>query len=185
MSEKFAFRHSWLVGIFILIAVGGVNVVVAQTGGAGGADSVASGPSGAAARREYILRPLHSARGHLHNKFIHVPIGFALAAFFLSLLALWRREVEPAIRWLVLCAAIGAVLAVVTGTGQAEAYDGTMKEWVVDVHRILGYTTAAALWVWGALVWSGRFRRLAFVMGLLAIALLTCTGFFGGVIAHG
>ena len=72
----------------------------------------------------YTLKFWRSLRGHLHNKIVHVPIGFVLSAFFLSLLAFRRPELNSAIRWLVLAAAFGSLLAYLTGTGQAEFFDG-------------------------------------------------------------
>jgi uncharacterized membrane protein len=133
----------------------------------------------------YELRPWHSLRAHLHNKLVHAPIGFALSAFLLSLLALRRPEVLPAIRWLVLVAAIGSVAAYVTGTMQAVGYDGSAKEWVVDLHERLGIGTAVTLSFWAVSFWVQPLKKWVLLIGVVAIILVFVTGFFGGIIAHG
>ena len=140
---------------------------------------------GAPATREYVLKPWRSLRAHLHNKIIHIPIGFALSGFFLSLIALRWREVEPAVRWLVLVAAIGSLCAYLTGSNQAALLEGGSKDWVIQLHQKLGIATALVLWVWTVTCWVRRLNRWSFLIGGIAVTLLTFTGFFGGVIAHG
>lgn len=134
---------------------------------------------------DYAIKPWRSLRGHLHNKIIHVPIGFSLAAFLLSLLSFRSKDLEPAVRWLVLVAALGALAAYVSGGGQAEEFEGGAKEWVVEIHERLGIATACALWVWTISLWVAPLKRWAFPIGLLAVVLLLATGFFGGIVAHG
>lgn len=144
-----------------------------------------SGSDEAEGTGDYVVKPWRSLRTHLHNKIIHVPIGFALSAFLVSILSRFRPEVLVAVRWLVLIAALGAVAAYLTGTNQAEAFEGSSKEWVVETHQRLGIATACSLWIWAGLSWIPRFRSLAFVAGILVLALIGMTGFFGGIIAHG
>jgi len=134
---------------------------------------------------DYVVKPWRSLRTHLHNKIIHVPIGFALSAFLLSLVSRFRPDVLPAVKWLVLVAALGAIAAYLTGTSQAEAFEGSSKEWVVETHQRLGIATACSLWIWAGLSWIPRFRNPAFAAGILALILIAITGFFGGIIAHG
>ncbi|MGA9119116.1 MAG: hypothetical protein WB699_07085 [Bacteroidota bacterium] len=136
-------------------------------------------------QRSYVLRPMYSLEGHLHNKIIHVPIGFGLAAIFLSILGLRWQEYQPGVRWLVLIAAIGAIAAFITGSNQAVALEGGSKDWVINIHRILGITTACFLWLWAASFWIRPLRRWSLFVGLLTTLLILGTGFFGGVIAHG
>ncbi len=134
---------------------------------------------------DYVIRPWRSLRGHLHNKVIHIPIGFALSALFISLLAIRYPELEPAIRWLVVVAAVGSIAAFFTGSYQANAYVGSSKEWVVDLHRAVGISTAAALWAWAAMCWIRRLRKWSLTAGVAVLLLITLAGFLGGVIAHG
>lgn len=133
----------------------------------------------------YVLRPWRALRGHLHNKIVHVPIGFGMSAFLLCLLGLRRPEMQPAIRWLVLLAALGAVGAYFTGTSQAGALAGGSKDWVVDLHEKLGIATATVLWMWAASFWFRPLKRWTFIAGAVAMSLIVVTGFFGGILAHG
>jgi len=91
----------------------------------------------------------------------------------------------PAIRWLMLVAALGSVAAYVSGTIQAVAYGGSAKEWVVDLHERLGIASSLALWLWAVSFWVRPLRNRSFLIGMVANALLAVTGFFGGIIAHG
>jgi uncharacterized membrane protein len=134
---------------------------------------------------EFVLKPWRALRSHLHNKVIHVPIGFAMSAFLLSILAFRWPELHPAIRWLVLVAALGSVAAIVTGSSQATALEGSSKDWVISIHRQLAIASAGTLWIWVAVLQARRTKRWAFLVGLAAILLLLVTGFFGGVVAHG
>jgi uncharacterized membrane protein len=134
---------------------------------------------------DYVIRPWRSIRNSLHNKVIHIPIGFALSAFFLLLVSRFKPDVFPAVRWLILVAALGAIAAYFTGTNQAEAFEGSSKEWVVEWHERLGIATAITLWLWAGLSWVPPFKKPAFVVGCIVVLLIVVTGFFGGVIAHG
>lgn len=147
-------------------------------------DSTSSNDEGAS-EPAYILKPWRALLGHLHNKVIHVPIGFAMSAFFLSLLALRWSELQPAIRWLVLVAALGSFVAYLTGTNQAAMLEGGSKDWVIEIHENLGIATACALWVWAASFWIRPLKKWAILFGVLAMLLVVVTGFFGGVLAYG
>ncbi len=135
--------------------------------------------------RPYVLKLWHSLTGHLHNKIIHVPIGFGLSAFFLSLLSLRWREYEAGIRWLVPLAALGAIAAFVTGTQQAMALEGGSKDWVIALHRTLGILTLTSLCAWALVLWLPRIKRWSFLAAVVSCGLLLVTGFFGGILAHG
>jgi uncharacterized membrane protein len=132
----------------------------------------------------FVFEPLKAAREHLHNKFIHVPVGFALAAFAVSLLSFRRKELQPAVRVLVLIAAVGAVFAYFTGVVQAREFEGGPEQWVVDLHKWLGISTAVLLWVWAVFLSLRRLERYALAVGLGVVLLVLVTGFFGGILAH-
>ncbi len=134
---------------------------------------------------QYVLRPWRALRSHQHNRLIHIPIGFGLSAFLLSVLALKKPELRPAISLLVLVAAVGSLAAFVSGTSQATAYDGSSKEWVVDLHRMFGIGSCVALWIWWIVLKTRSSARWTVLAGLAAVLLLTVAGFFGGIIAHG
>lgn len=175
--------NTWsaLIILLAILLVGGSSAA------APGMDTVRTSPSSSAETEDhmYVLKPWLSLRTHLHNKAIHVPIGFALSAYLLSLLSYRWKEVQPAVRWLVLVAALGAVAAYVTGTNQAALLEGGSKDWVIEIHERLGITTGIMLWVWAGCCWIKPMRRWANIPGTLAVLLVTVTGFFGGVLAHG
>jgi uncharacterized membrane protein len=180
-----------------------VNVLLAQgtTGDTGRAEGHAypgnaigrdTSESDAASPRDegasepaYVLKPWRALFGHLHNKVIHVPIGFAMSAFLLSLLALRWSELQPAIRWLVLVAALGSLVAYLTGTHQATFLEGGSKDWVIDIHEDFGIASACTLWVWAASFWVRPLKKWSILFAVLAMFLIIVTGFFGGVLAHG
>ena len=184
----------WLVSAFIIVIALAGTVMRGTSNAQINGDSVSIDTSRTEAAHSgdestqqagYKLKIWRSLRSHLHNKLIHVPIGFTLSAFLISVLALKLKNLEPAIRWLVLCAALGSLAAFLTGTSQASAYDGSTREWVVDVHRTLGISTAIVLWIWTITQWAPGLRRWSLAVGTVAVVLITVTGFFGGVVAHG
>lgn len=134
--------------------------------------------------RPFVFEPLRAAREHLHNKLIHVPVGFALAAFAVSLLSMRRKELQPAARLLVFIAAVGAVFAYFTGVVQAQEFEGGPEQWVADLHRWLGITTAVLLWAWALFLSLRPLQRYALVVGFAVVLLVLATGFFGGILAH-
>lgn len=132
----------------------------------------------------FVLEPWEAAREHLHNKLIHLPVGFALAAFVVSLASLRRKELQPAVLVLVLVAAAGSVAAYFTGVAQAHPFQGGPEQWVVDLHRWLGISTGLSLWVWAAFLVMRPLQRFAFIAGCAVVLLVLVTGFFGGILAH-
>lgn len=133
--------------------------------------------------RSYNLRVWHSLRGHMHNKAVHVPIGLGIAAFVLMIYR--RGKTDSALLPLVLLAALGAVIAYVTGVQQSAAYEGGTKEWIIEIHQTLGLATGILLWVWVATLWIRPLQRWSVHAGSLVMICLLITGFYGGVIAHG
>lgn len=133
----------------------------------------------------YLLRPLDAILEHVHNKIVHLPIGFGLAAFLLSLISLRLKEAQIGIRWLVLLAAVSSVAVVVTGLNQASVFEEQSKQWVVEVHENLGIVTAALLWVWTLFSFRRSLQRFAWIVGILVLCAILVTGYFGGVLAHG
>lgn len=122
---------------------------------------------------------------HLHNRLVHLPIGFALAAFLLSVLAFRWQELQPAVRWLVLAGALASILAYFTGTSQAQFFEVSNKKWVVELHQRLGIITAAGLFIWTLFLFIRSLKQFAFVIGVLVVLLILITGFYGGILAHG
>jgi uncharacterized membrane protein len=133
----------------------------------------------------YQLNYREALTEHLHNRVVHLPIGFALAAFLLSLLALRWQELQHAVRWLVLAAALASILAYITGTSQAQFFEVSIKKWVVEIHQRLGIITAAGLFIWTLFLFIRSLKKFAFLIGVLVVILILITGFYGGILAHG
>jgi uncharacterized membrane protein len=132
----------------------------------------------------YQLAYKEALTEHLHNRVIHLPIGFALAAFLLSVLAFRWQELQPAVRWLVFVAALTSILAYITGTSQAQFFEISGKKWVVELHQRLGIITATGLFVWTLFLFIQPMKRFAFFIGVLVVLLILITGFYGGILAH-
>lgn len=126
----------------------------------------------------------HELFEHMHNKLIHFPIAFLVAAFLFTLIGWKNDKYNSAITLLVFLAAVFAIVAYFTGSAQAEVFEHGPKSWLVETHESFGITTLILSWLWfGALVIE-RFRKYAWIIGLLAFIIVLITGFYGGVLAH-
>ena len=105
------------------------------------ADSVL-GLQGTAREEPYEGDVKEALTEHLHNKIVHLPIGFALASFALSILGLRWKELQDHARWLIVVAGLASILAYISGVSQANAFAEGPKRWVVELHETLG----AACW---------------------------------------
>jgi uncharacterized membrane protein len=121
---------------------------------------------------------------HLHNKIVHFPLAFGLAAAVLLLVAPRWPAYEPAARLLLLVAAVAAVAAYFSGGAQEEAFDDSPFHAVVELHEAFGIASAITLWTGVALAfWSGG-RRILPLYAVFLLAVLSATGFLGGVLSH-
>jgi uncharacterized membrane protein len=176
---------TYMLWVFIL-----VSPQVVHADSAGTSDTVrqysstdSEGRSSSSPQRSYVLNVMRSVRGHMHNKSVHIPIGFSIAAFVLLIAR--RGKVDQGIRILVLLAAVGAIVSIFSGLQQSVVYDGGTKDWVIEVHERLGITTLVLLLIWTAVTWITALHRWALSLGILIMVAVVVTGFFGGVIAHG
>jgi uncharacterized membrane protein len=134
----------------------------------------------------YRIPPMKEALlHHLHNKIVHLPIGFGWGAALLFLLAVRWPELHKAGLLLALLGAAFAVAAYFSGQAQEEAFEGTSKEWVVELHEKIGIATAISLWVLVLFGFWKPLKRFAWLWGLVALALISAAGFYGGLLAHG
>lgn len=133
----------------------------------------------------YQLKFREALSEHLHNRLVHLPIGFALAAFLLSVLEFRWQELQPAIRWLVLAGALASIFAYFTGTSQAQFFEVSSKKWIVELHQRLGIITATGLFIWTLFLFVRSLNKFAFLIGVLVVVLILITGFYGGILAHG
>ena len=122
--------------------------------------------------------------GHLHNKIVHFPLAFGLAAAVLLIVAPRWPAYEPAARLLLIVAALGAVAAYWSGGAQEDAFEDSPFHAVVELHEAFGTASGITLLAGAALAFWPRARRFMPVYGVALIAVLAATGFLGGVLSH-
>lgn len=122
---------------------------------------------------------------HMHNKLVHFPLALGLVGALL-LLRSKKEKWLGASRLLLFLAALVSIAAVLAGDAaeehfnEAGKYAGTL-EW----HESMGITTAVMLWVGLVLTFVRDARKWLWLYGLALAAVITFTGFLGGVLAHG
>lgn len=142
--------------------------------------------SEAAVREKSIPLPFtESAQEHLHNKLVHVPLGFGIAGVLFAFITLKKPEMLTAVRVLWFLAALGAVGAYFTGEAQEEAFeDDPYKHEVVELHEKLGIATGISFAVGFLISLSRRLKGLAVVWSVIVLLLLSVAGYYGGLLAH-
>lgn len=121
---------------------------------------------------------------HLHNKIVHFPLALGCAAALFLLISYRWPQYWPAARLLLFLAAAAAVAAYFTGHAQAEDVEnGPLREYF-KLHESLGTTAAIALWLGWALGFVPKARRWLWLYALMILALLSGTGFLGGILSH-
>jgi uncharacterized membrane protein len=121
---------------------------------------------------------------HLHNKVVHFPLALGCAAALLILLGYRWPQYWPAAQLLLLLAAAAAVAAYFTGKAQAEDVENGPLRQYFELHESLGITSAVSLWLGWALTLAPRARPWLWLYALLLLALLSGTGFLGGILSH-
>ncbi|KXJ99610.1 MAG: hypothetical protein NBKEAIPA_03157 [Nitrospirae bacterium] len=128
----------------------------------------------------------------LHPMFVHFPVALLSASVLFDLLAeKWRpEELRIASFYTLLLGLAGAVVTVATGAMAEESVEqsGVPKR-VLEIHEALGFTT---FWIFAGLVgvraatWLGwiRDRRFMLVLGLVGVAVLFVTSYFGGSLVY-
>jgi uncharacterized membrane protein len=124
-------------------------------------------------------------KDHLHNKIIHFPFAFGIAAALFLLAGVRWPAYEPAARVLLWGAALAAIGAYFTGRMQEEAFEDGALEQVLKIHRLLGISTAVSLWVGVLLTSRAGARRVWPFYALWLLGILAATATFGGLLAHG
>lgn len=122
---------------------------------------------------------------HAHNKIVHFTIALSLAAFMFTLLNFKWKQFDWTIKILVLISALSSFAAYLTGSTQAAMFEGETIEWVVQLHRTFGITSAIALWVWVVFLFVNPLKKYAWIIGAIIFILVSFTGFYGGIIANG
>jgi uncharacterized membrane protein len=121
---------------------------------------------------------------HLHNKVVHFPLALGCTAALFLLISYRWPQYWPAARLLLFLAAASAVAAYFTGHAQEEDVEnGPLREYF-KLHESLGTTAVIALWLGWALSFVPKARRWLWLYALLILALLSGTGFLGGILSH-
>jgi uncharacterized membrane protein len=156
----------------------------AAEGAASGPSQRASVPAPAPAppSRDAILR---GALGeHMHNKIVHFPLALGCAAAVMLLLAARWPQYRPAARLLLVGAALFAAAAYFSGEAQEEAFEHGPLEEFLERHETLGKASGIVLALGAALSFWPRADRWMWIYALAVLALLSATGFFGGILSH-
>lgn len=143
-------------------------------------------PDTVVAEPPFQMPPIGEAmRHHLHNKLVHFPIVLAPMALLMLLISRRRPDLAGWSSTLAWLAALSAGAALWAGLNQAPNFEGEAKEWLMQVHRVWGIATTAALALAALLGTWARTRRFAWIVALLAVILVGGTGFLGGLVSHG
>lgn len=121
----------------------------------------------------------------IHNKVIHFPIGFSIAAFILTLIGFRENRFEVGIKWLVTLAGLIAIIAFFSGEAQEESFEGTAKEWVVEVHQTFGLVSLFIIWIWAVFLYLKPLKKYAWIVGAALTIIILITATYGGMLAHG
>ncbi|MCF8242905.1 MAG: hypothetical protein K9J16_16115 [Melioribacteraceae bacterium] len=161
------------------IAVNGVSVL----------DSIKTGESKSAVEQtdeveEESINIGSELFEHLHNKLIHFPIVFILAGLILMLLGYTKESYEPAVKIFVGLAFLFGIASIITGLNQAEPFIDTSKEWIVDIHKIMGIITIGLTAVWEILLFTKTNKKYSLAFAVAASLIVLAVGFLGGIIAH-
>ncbi len=126
--------------------------------------------------------------GRVHPLVVHFPIAFLLLTVLAEFLVATRGpRWEPAVKLLLTCGVLGAIVAVTTGTWYA---DGTMfhhEKMEVTRHEAMGWLTLVlACGTWALLMHADRPRRRT-LMRVALLATAACvglTGHLGGTMVY-
>ena len=122
---------------------------------------------------------------HIHNKIIHFPIAFAVGAFILTLVGFKEDKYEIGIKWLVVLAGLAAIIGYFSGIAQEEAFEGTAKEWVIEIHETMGIVSLITIWIWAVFLYAKPLKKYAWIVGLVLTLIILITAAYGGMLAHG
>lgn len=158
------------------------------------AGAQAAAPAPSAAGGVPFFRKVLTWVGKFHPASTHFPVALLLTAVLAEGFAWWLRKPEWTllVRFLVVLGALSSIPTAVLGwLASFPTVQGSTTEFVYNIHRILGTTTA----VWGVVCAvlicmaeceEGSFERKRFRGALLLGALLVAaTGMLGGMLTFG
>jgi uncharacterized membrane protein len=121
---------------------------------------------------------------HLHNKVVHFPIALGAAGAVLLLLSYRWPQFGAGARLLLVVAALAAWVAARSGHAQAADLEGGGLDIWLERHEDFGNWTTWALTLTALIALVKRARPVQWLFALLVLALLSATGFLGGILAH-
>jgi uncharacterized membrane protein len=120
----------------------------------------------------------------MHNKIVHFPLALGTTAAMLLLLAYRWPQFRPAARLLLVGAALFAGAAYFSGEAQHEPFEhGPLAEFM-ERHETLGKASGILLAVGAALSFWPKADRWMWIVAVAVLALLSTTGFYGGILSH-
>ncbi len=122
---------------------------------------------------------------HVHNKVVHFPLAFGLAAALILLVGPRYPVYEPTARVLLVGAGLAGIVAFFTGRMQREPFEDTAMQQVLTIHQLLGIATTVTAWAGVVLTGREGSRKVWRLYALVLLAILSATGFFGGLMSHG
>lgn len=121
---------------------------------------------------------------HPHNKIVHFPLALGAAGAVLLLLSYRWPQFGAGARLLLIAAAAFAWIAVRTGlAAEADLRGGGLDLWL-ERHELAGKWTAGTLTATALLALVKQARIGVWLLALIALALVSLTGFLGGILSH-
>jgi uncharacterized membrane protein len=121
---------------------------------------------------------------HPHNKIVHFPLALGIAGSIFMFISLKKPEMLTAVRILWLLAALASIAAYFSGQSQEEPFEEGALHEVVELHEKLGTATGICLGLGFLISLSRRLKGLAVIWAIIVFALISVTGYYGGVLAH-
>ena len=127
----------------------------------------------------------------LHPIIVHFPIALLITAILFEVLELVLKQdfLRKASTWLLGLGFLGGLVATATGVlAEEAAEDSGVPESAIELHESLAFATLGAFALMIAIRWLQRKRNIPhnvlLAVGLIGVALLGLTGYFGGDLVY-
>jgi uncharacterized membrane protein len=125
-----------------------------------------------------------SLSSHRHNKIVHFPIALGLVGMLLLLLSYRNKGLLPGARWVLFLAAVGGVLAIITGGMQEDSIESATMKQVLEIHAGQGWWITISLWLTWLLSFFGWSKKWLWIVMLICAMAIVSAGTLGGALAH-
>jgi uncharacterized membrane protein len=142
-------------------------------------EEVASGPA-----RPIPIPFTGNWRRHLHNKIVHFPLALGIVGSLFVFIGLRRPEMMTAARILWFIGAAVGIAAYFSGTWQERPFEHGPMHNIFELHENLGIVSVVSMWVGFFLTFVKRLKGLTALVAIEIAAVIACTGFYGGLLAH-